>query len=145
MDDLLARAVADEFWFGVAEFEGGGEEFEGFADRGGWLGFEERGQLGGDLFHGGGAHAEGHAFPGAEGVDGDGKRAGVAVDGGRFDEEGLPAARGFHLPIGQFRDLEFCGHGFTDSNEFASLIQVFDPVAEGFKSHNSGGAICYQV
>jgi len=137
VDDLLARAVLDEFGFGVAQFERGAEQFQGVAETGGWLGLHERGQFGCNVVDGPGAHAQSKAVPGAQGVDGDGKWTGLAVDGRVFDEQGLAAARRFHLAIGQLGDFEFGGEGRGNPSQLACPVEGGHPVTKGIECHSA--------
>jgi len=45
VNDILAGAGLDGFGFGVAQVEGGAEELDGFAEAGGWPGFDERAEF----------------------------------------------------------------------------------------------------
>lgn len=123
MNDFLAGAVADGLGAGVTEVEGGAEEFEGLGPGRWGFGLEERGEFGCGGVDVGCAEGDGHAAPGAEGVDGDGEGGNATVDGGSLDPERLPAPGLFHLEIGECGDFEFGGDGVLDPDEFTGLVE----------------------
>lgn len=135
VDDVLARAGADGFGFGVAKVEGGAEEFQGFAQAGGRLGLHESAEFGGGGIDGFGADAHGHAAMGAEGVDGDGEWGELPIHGRFFDEERLAATGGFHFAIGELGDFELGGNGLGDALEFTRLLECVEEVAKGIERH----------
>jgi hypothetical protein len=136
VDDVLARAGADGFGLGVAEVEGGAEEFQGFAQAGGGLGLHESAEFGGGGIDGFGADAHGHATMGAESVDGDGEWGELPIYGRFFDEERLAAIGRLHFAIGEFGDFQFGGNGLRDALKLARLLERAEEVAKGVERHN---------
>jgi hypothetical protein len=70
MHDFLARAILDDFRFGMAQVECLAEQFDGFAKTRRRLRFHERAEFGGDFVHGIRAQAHGHALVRTHRVDG---------------------------------------------------------------------------
>ena len=135
MDDFLARAAADDLGFGVAQIQRLAKQFDGFLETRGRLGFHQRAKLAGDVRHGIGAHAHGHAPVRTQSVDGHGKGRNHAGDGGLLEEQRLAAAGRFHLAVGEFGDFEFGGHGLGDAFQLARAVKRVHKIAEGIKSH----------
>ena len=135
MDDLLARAVFDEFRLGVAEVEGRAEELDGFLEAGWRSGLDQRAQFGGDVVHGRGAHADRDAFPGAHHVYGNREGRNLSIDRWLFDQQRLAAPGRFHLAIGQFGDFEFAGNGLCNAGQLTGPFELPHEFPEGFKCH----------
>ena len=135
MDDFLARAVFHELGLRVAQVHSLAEQLHGLAQRSRRFGFHQRAEFGGDFVHGIRAQTQGHALPGTQRVDGDGKRKHRAVHGRLLDKQRLAAAGRFHFAVGEFGDFEFGGDGLRDAFEFTRALKCGDELAEGIESH----------
>jgi hypothetical protein len=107
----------------------------GLPDRRRGLGLHEESELLGGLVDRVASHAQGHPPPGTERVDGDGEWGDAALDGGLLEQERLAAPGLLHLQIGDRGDLKLGGDGFGNPPQLAGLVEMLDPVTEGFERH----------
>ena len=71
----------------------------------------------------------------AEGIDGDGERGDLAIDGRFFEEQRLAAAGVFHFAVGEFGDFEFGGDGLRDALSSPDCSSVIEKIAKGIERH----------
>ena len=133
---FLAGPLLDGLGFGVAQVQRRAKQLDGLPKTGGWAGFHQRAQFGGNRFDRVGAQAQRHPALRAQGVHRQRDGRHHPVDQRFLDEQRLAAARTFHLAVGQFGDFQLRRQRLGNARQLARVFQRADKISKGIKGHD---------